>query len=394
MGTLDGLVVLDLTHVVAGPFCTMLLGDMGADVVKVERPGHGDHSRAWHPQWNGTACTFLALNRNKRSIALDLDKPGARAVIQALARRADVVVESLRTPSLAKLGITYDELRAVNPRLVYCSISGYGRTGPKADLGGYDLIAQAYGALMSVTGEPGGPPVRAGYSVIDIFTGMAAYGAIMTALLQREKTGAGQYVETSLLDSVVAQMSYHAVAYLATGKVPGPLGTQSPSLVPYQLFEAADAQLIVGCNNDVAWQRLCVAIERPDLARDARFATNADRLRNKAELIPLLADVFRSRTAAAWGSVLEAHGVPCSPIHTVADVLADEQVAARELVPAVPHPAIPGLRAPAPPFRVVGAARTASTPPPALGGHSDAILRELGFSAQDIAALHAEGVVA
>jgi crotonobetainyl-CoA:carnitine CoA-transferase CaiB-like acyl-CoA transferase len=393
VAALDRIVVIDFTHVVAGPFCTMLLGDAGADVIKVERPVRGDHVRAWPPAWNGTAAAYLALNRNKRSIALDLKHPRGRDVAYKLVERADVVVESLRPGSMAGLGLSYEDIKARNARIVYCSISGYGQTGPKASLGGYDLIAQAYGGLMSVTGEPSGPPVRAGYSVFDLFAGMAAYSAIMTALFERERTGRGQHVETSLLDAAVAQMSYHAVSYLATNKVPVALGTQSPSLVPYQLFQAADTQFIVGCNNDDTWRRLCTALNRAELAGDSRFATNADRLRNKDVLVALLAEVFRTRDAAAWVEQLNAHHVPSSRVNTVADVVHDEQVAARDLLVSIPHPTIAGLRAPAAPFRTVGTQPMPAHKPPDLGEHSEMILQQLGYSADETARLKSEGVI-
>ncbi len=381
--------VLDLTHVIAGPFCTMMLGDHGADVIKVEHPGHGDHIRAWPPQWNGAGCAYLSLNRNKRSVAIDLKHPRGREAVLRIAARADVVVESLRGSSIERLGLGYDDVKAVNPRAVYCSISGYGKTGPLAELGGYDLIAQAYGGMMSVTGEPGGPPVRAGYSVIDYFAGMAAYGAILTALFARERTGTGQYVQTSLLDTVVAQMGYHAVNHLATGKVPGPLGTASPALVPYQLFEAADAKFIVGCNNDDAWRRLCTALLHEEWKTDPRFATNPERLRNKPVVVEMLQDIFRTKDAAVWVAQLNRHHVPSSRIQSVADVVRDEQVVARDLLPHVPHPRISDLRAPASPFTM--AERAPLTAPPDLGEHTDSVLHELGYSADEVRALRSEG---
>jgi formyl-CoA transferase/CoA:oxalate CoA-transferase len=393
MRPLENLFVLDLTHVIAGPFCTQMLGDMGANVVKVERLGRGDHSRAWSPKWNGIACAFLAFNRNKRSLAIDLKQPAGAGVIRQLADKADVIIESLRPGSADQLGLAYDEVASRNPRVVYCSISGYGQTGPNAPLGGYDLIAQAFGGLMSVTGEPDGPPVRAGYSVFDMFAGMAAYGGIMTALLQRERSGRGQYVETSLIDGAIAQMSYHAVGYLATGDVPRPLGTASPSLVPYQLFQASDAVFILGCNNDDAYRRLCTALGRMDLATDAKFATNADRLKNRASLIEILGTIFRARTASDWVALLNANQVPASRVNTVADVVQDSQVTARGLLQAIPHPTIEGLKAPASPFQLADAPSVTPTSPPSVGQHTDEILGELGYSADEVSALRDANVV-
>jgi crotonobetainyl-CoA:carnitine CoA-transferase CaiB-like acyl-CoA transferase len=393
VAALDDLRVVDFSHVIAGPFCTMLLGDHGANVIKVERPKTGDHIRAWSPQGEGIAAGYLTFNRNKRSIAIDLKTPRGRELGRQLAATADVVVESLRPGSADQLGIGYEQIHALNPRAVYCSISGYGQNGPKAPLGGYDLIAQAYGGLMSVTGESGGPAMRAGYSVIDVFAGMAAYGAIMTALVERHHTGVGQHVETSLLDSVVANMSYHATGYLASGKIPGRLGTASPSLVPYQMFEASDVPFILGCNNDRAFGRLCTALDRAELATDSRFATNALRLQHKPVLIELLAEIFRGRTALEWVDLLNAHQVPSSRINTVADVVHDEQVAARRLMQPIPHPTIPTLRVPAAPFRTVGGVDAVATPPPALGEHTDVVLRELGYSNDEIQALRVSGAI-
>jgi len=393
VSALAGIRVVDFSHVIAGPFCTMLMGDNGADVIKIERPTTGDHIRAWAPQWEGIAAAYLTFNRNKRSVTIDLKNTSGRDLARRLAATADVVVESLRPGSAAKLGIGYADLHELNPRLIYCSISGYGQNGPKAALGGYDLIAQAYGGLMSVTGESGGPAMRAGYSVIDVFAGMAAYGAIMTALVERQRTGLGQHVETSLLDSVVANMSYHATGYLASGKVPTRLGTASPSLVPYQMFEASDAPFILGCNNDRAFVRLCAAIDRQALASDPRFVTNALRLANKPALIEILATIFRAGTSAAWVDQLNAHQVPSSRINNVADVVVDDQVTARGLMQPIPHPTIPALRVPAAPFRTVDSEAATAAPPPALGEHTDPVLRELGLSDDEIRALRANGTL-
>jgi crotonobetainyl-CoA:carnitine CoA-transferase CaiB-like acyl-CoA transferase len=393
MGALDGITVLDLSHVLAGPFCTMLLGDMGAQVIKVEEPTHGDHARLWPPQWNGHSSHFLAFNRNKRSITLDLKRPRGVEVALALARRADVVVESFSTGVVERLGIDYAAVSRVNPRAIYCSISGFGRTGPLADRRGYDLILQAYGGLMGVTGEPGGPPVRSGYSVVDIFTGMLAYGAILTALYERQHTNRGQRVEASLLESTVAMMSYFAVGYLATGTQPQRLGSGHPSLAPYEAFAAADGHLILGCNNDATWRRLCTALGREDLATDARFETNAARVANRGALHELLTGLLARDDVQSWVTRLNAAGVPCSAVHSIAEVIADPQVRAREMIAPIPHPDVPDLRVPASPLKLGASPAAARRPPPRLGEHTDEILAELGYSREEVARLRREGVM-
>ena len=282
---LGHLKVVDLTRTLAGPFCTMMLGDMGADVVKIEEPQHGDETRSWTPFWNGESTQFLSFNRNKRSLSINLREPEAVEIVLALAADADVMIESFRAGALDRMGLGYPAVKQINSGIVYCSISGYGRTGPLADKPGYDLIIQAYSGLMNLTGEPDGPPQRVGFSLVDLFTGMMAYGSVMTALYHRDKTGEGQWIEAALLDGQVAAMSYHGTGYLGTGVEPQRMGSGHPSLVPYQSFPAADGYFILGCANQGLWERMCQAIDRPDLTQDPRFITNTERVAHRSEVL-------------------------------------------------------------------------------------------------------------
>ncbi len=283
-GPLEELFVLDLSKTLAGPFCTMNLGDMGADVVKVEEPTRGDETRHWSPFWDGQSCFYLTVNRNKRNIAVNLKHPQGAEIVKKLATKADVLIESFRTGTTEKMGLGYEDVKAVNPRVIYCGISGFGRTGPLSQKGGYDLMVQAYSGLMSTTGEPGGSPLRIGFSLVDITCGWIAYGGIMTALYQREKTGKGQYVESSLLEGMVSASSYHVVNYLGTGNVPGPLGQGHPSLAPYQMFPSKDGRVMLGAANDGLWHKFCDVTDRRDLAEDPRFRTNMDRVSTAATI--------------------------------------------------------------------------------------------------------------
>jgi crotonobetainyl-CoA:carnitine CoA-transferase CaiB-like acyl-CoA transferase len=385
--------VVDLTRTLAGPFCTMLLGDMGADVIKIEEPERGDETRSWTPFWNGESTQFLSFNRNKRSLSLNLKAPEAVDIVLALARDADVMIESFRTGALDRMGLGYEAVRGLNPDIVYCSISGYGRTGPLADKPGYDVIIQGHSGLMSLTGEPDGPPLRVGFSLVDLFTGMMAYGAIVTALLHRDQTGQGQWLEASLLDGQVAALSYHATGYFATGVVPHRMGAGHPSLVPYQTFPAADGFFIVGCANQGLWERLCQAIGRPDLLADPRFKTNDDRVAHRAECVATLSEIFRTRPMAAWVEVIAQAGVPCGPINRVPDVVNDPQVLARDMIAAVPHPTVPELRLPNSPLKLTQTPPSIRRAPPFLGQHNQEVLTELGYSPEQIAEFTRRGVI-
>jgi crotonobetainyl-CoA:carnitine CoA-transferase CaiB-like acyl-CoA transferase len=393
-GVLEGIRVLDLTRNIAGPYCAMILGDLGADVVKVERPGTGDDVRDWRPPaWNGISTTFLAFNRNKRSVAVDLDRDGGRDVVLRLAGRSDVLLESFRRGSLARRGLDYERVRAENPRIVYCTITGFGTVGPHRDRPGYDPVLQAYSGIMSLTGEPGGRPLRTGPSIVDNGTGMWAALGVVCALLARERTGRGAHVETSLLETGVTWIGYHLLGYLATGRVPPPVGTTATMIAPYESFMTKEGHLQLAAGNQRIWTRLCGVLGLPDLPEDPRFRTNSDRVAHRDELHQILETRFLTDTAAHWEEALLAHGVPCSRVRTLADVEADPQVAALGLLARVEHPAIPGFRMVDFPVAIDGRRAAAQVAPPAVGQHTDEVLGEIGYTADEIAALRAGGAV-
>jgi crotonobetainyl-CoA:carnitine CoA-transferase CaiB-like acyl-CoA transferase len=392
-GPLDGLFVLDISRTLAGPFCTMNLGDMGADVIKVEEPTSGDETRQWSPYWDGQSCFYLAVNRNKRNIAVNLKHPQGVEVVKKLAAQADVMIESFRTGATDRMGLGYQEINVLNPRIIYCAISGFGRTGPLRHKGGYDLMVQAYSGLMSMTGEPQRTPLRVGFSLVDITCGWVAYGGIMTALYQREKTGKGQYIEASLLEGMVSAASYHIVNYLGTGTIPGPLGQGHPSLTPYQMFPSKDGRVMLGAANDGLWQKFCAVTGRQDLAADARFRTNRQRVDNRQALLPILEALFRTKTTAEWLDLLEEAGIPNAPVNTIADIVHDPQVAHRDMIVDVPHPSVAGLRAPACPMKLSDGPASIRRHPPENGEHTAEILLALGYSQDDIASLEAAGAV-
>ena len=390
---LENVKVVDLTRTLAGPFCTMLLGDMGADVVKIEEPEMGDETRGWTPFWNDVSTQFLSFNRNKRSLSVNLKEKEGVEVVLGLAAKADVMVESFRTGALDRMGLGYDAVRRLNPGIVYCSVSGYGRTGPMADKPGYDLIIQAYSGLMHLTGEPDGLPLRVGFSLVDLFTGMMTYGSILTALLHRDKTGEGQWIDASLLDGQVATMSYHATGYMATGKEPHRMGSGHPSLVPYQSFPTSDGFFILGCANQGLWERMCHAIGRPDFLEDPRFATNTDRVQHRTECVETLSEIFHTKSTEHWVKVITDAGIPCGPINRVSQVINDPQVLARNMVVNVPHPEVPDLRVPGPPLKLTATPPTVRRYPPLLGEHNEEILTDAGYSPGQISRLREKGVI-
>lgn len=392
--SLHGVRVLDLSRVLAGPFCTMLLADLGADVIKIEDPVTGDESRTWPPHKNGESAAYLVINRNKRSLALDLKAPEGAEVFRRLAARADVIVENFRTGAMEAFGLGWETLSGVNPRLIYCSISAFGRTGPRAEGVGYEALMQAFSGIMSITGEPEGPPVRCGVSFLDLATGILCAFGIVNALLWRERTGLGQRVDGSLLETAVALLSYHAEGYLLTGVVPRALGSSHPSLCPYRNFRCRDGQWVfIAGANDRFWQRLAAALGLAELATDPRFATNVERVRHRRELEAVLEAAIARHDREPLLKLLEEAGVPATPVNRVDQVLEDPQVAARGLIARVRHPRlgeIPVLGTPLTFSRLTPGVRQAA---PLWGEHTDEILEEHGYSPEAIAALRARRVI-
>ena len=392
---LEGIKVLDLSRVLAGPYCAQLLADMGADVIKVEGPD-GDENRRWAPfAANGESCNFMSVNRGKRDVALDLKSPGGRSVLRGLIERADVILQSFRAGAARRLGVDYESIAKVNPRAIVCSISGYGSRGPLSELPGYDLMLQAFGGIMSLTGERGRTPVRSGVSFLDIGTGMLAYGGIVTALLARnEAEPQGQHVEVSLLETAITFLGYHGVGWLNAGVMPQPEGSGVWHLVPYQAFACADGYLLVGATNDGAWRKLCGAIGEPGLADDPRFATNDDRIRNRGALIQLLEDILRGDTMSAWTQKFTAAGVAAAPLQNLEQVLTHPQVLANDLV-VQPEGGDGAVRLLGLPMKLSRTGGRADRLPPRLGEHTQSVLRdELGLSDGEIEALRREGAIA
>jgi crotonobetainyl-CoA:carnitine CoA-transferase CaiB-like acyl-CoA transferase len=393
---LENLTVVDLTQVMAGPFCCQLLGDLGAEVIKVEPVGRGDATReaTGHRLPHGESAAFVAVNRNKRSVAIDLRSAGGLDVFRRLVRSADVVVESFRPGVAARLGIDYAALREVNARLVYASISGFGQTGPYAPRPGYDLIAQAMSGIMSVTGDPSGPPAKSGVPVADLSAGLLCAVGILSACLSRTVTGRGQAVDTSLYDAALAMSVWETSELWATGQAPARLGSAHRINAPYEAFPTRDGYLTIGANNDRLWQRLCAVLDRPDLLADPRFATNTDRVRNRASLAGELARSLSEKDTQEWVDRLLAAGVPAGPIRNYAESCADPHTLAREMVVELDHPTEGKVRSLGIPVKLSDTAGTIRHAPPRLGEHTDEILRAAGYSDAQIEALRAEGAVA
>jgi crotonobetainyl-CoA:carnitine CoA-transferase CaiB-like acyl-CoA transferase len=400
MTSLAGIRILDLSRVLAGPWCTQTLADLGADVIKIERPGTGDDTRSWGPPFlkdgdghdTAEAAYYLGTNRNKRSVTCDIAQPAGQALVRELARQCDVFVENFKVGDMARYGLDYESLRAVNPRLVYCSITGFGQTGPYRERAGYDYAIQAMGGLMSITGERddlGGGPQKVGVAVADLFTGMYATVGILAALRHAEQTGEGQYVDMALLDAQVAMLANLGANYLVSGKAPGRAGNAHQNIVPYQVFEVAPAadghkdHIILAVGNDSQYAKFCDVAGRPDLAADPRFARNQDRVRNRAVLVPMLEPIMMQRTKSQWLAMLEAAKVPCGPINNIDEVFADPQVNERGMVTQWQHPLQPALRLVSSPLKLSATPVRALRPPPLLGQHTEEVLRELLDCADD-----------
>ncbi len=394
-GPLTNITVLDLTRVLSGPYCTMMLSDMGARVIKVEQPGRGDETRAWGPPFqNGESTYFLSTNRNKESVTINFKHPDGYRLLEALIERSDVIVENFRPGTLDRLNLGYTHLANRFPRLIYCSISGYGQTGPKRSQPGYDAVTQAEGGLMSITGPEDGPPYRLGVAISDIVSGMfAAYG-IVTSLLSRGQTGHGQLVDISMLDSVAALLTYQAGIYFGTGKTPRRMGNRHPSIVPYQSFETADADIVIAVGNDTLWRRFCDVLKLSDIADNPRFATNQARVVNHTDLCTILTETLKKRPRQAWLDELAQVGVPCGAVRNLEQVLTDPQLIEREMIALLDHPVAGALNVLGVPVKLSQSPGSVRTPPPLLGEHTTRVLAEdLGLGTEEIERLKKDGAI-
>jgi formyl-CoA transferase len=394
-GPLDGVRVLDLTRVVAGPYCSMFLGDLGAEVVKVEQPGLGDDTRGWGPPFaGGESAYYLCINRNKKSLTLDLKSKRAVELLRELVKSADVIIENFRPGTMERLGLGEKELRALNPRLIFASLTGFGADGPMSDWPGYDLIVQAWGGLMSITGTPDGEPVKVGVAIIDLVAGLMLGNAITAGLFAREKSGVGQRIDTSLLEAEIASLINVGSNYLVGGTVPARWGNAHPNIVPYQNFKTADGYLVIGVASEVIWKRFCQAIGRPELTDDRRFADNSKRVQNRAELISLLSELFLKRNNQAWFDRLTAAEVPCAPVQSIDQVFQAPQVLHRDMLMEVEHPTAGKVRMAGLPVKFSLTPASVRLPPPLLGQHNTEILKSwLGMNAEAIEELKREKII-
>ena len=398
MKPLEGIKVLDLSRVLAGPWCTQLLADLGAEVIKIERPGAGDDTRHWGPPWFGegdkrVAAYFLSCNRGKKSAAIDFSRPEGAELVRQIAAEADVVVENFKVGGLEKFGLDASSLRAANPRLVYASITGFGQDGPYAERAGYDYIIQGMGGMMSITGipdgEPGGGPMRVGVAVVDLFTGMYTAVSILAALLRRERTGDGTHIDMALFDTQLAVLANQVSNALVSGKDPPRQGNTHPNIVPYQLFDAADKPLIIAVGNDRQFAKLAQLCNHPEWAKDERFASNAARVANRSEIVGLVANCVRQKSAAEWFDRLDSAGIPAGPINSISEALGDVQAQHRQMVRS-----IGGVPQMGSPVRLDGERADADLPPPGLGEHTDEVLRALALGRDEIERLKTKGVIA
>jgi crotonobetainyl-CoA:carnitine CoA-transferase CaiB-like acyl-CoA transferase len=402
-GPLQGIRVLDLSRILAGPWASQMLADLGAEVIKIERPGSGDDTRAWGPPYmpdeKGEATTesayFHGANRGKQSVCIDMSQPEGQTLIRDLARQSDVLIENFKVGGLKKYGLDFDSLSTINPKLVYCSITGFGQTGPYAERAGYDFMIQAMGGMMSITGEADGQPMKTGVAIADILTGLYAANAIQAALMHQQKTGAGQYIDMALLDVQVATLASQAMNYLATGTSPARLGNAHPNIVPYQAFATSDGYIILAVGNDSQFLRFCELSGNPELAADERFQKNSNRVRHRDSLLPQIKEIMLQKTSAQWLEALNARGIPCGPINNIEQVFADPQVQHRGMQLELDHPAAGKVAGVASPIRLSQTPIEYQQAPPMLGQHTDDVLsRLLALDAAAIAQLRNDGIIA
>ncbi len=394
-GPLNGIRVLDLTRVLAGPYCTMFLGDLGAEVVKVEQPGVGDDTRGWGPPFvGGESAYFLCVNRNKKSITIDLKSAEGVQLLRRLAASADVLIENFRPGTMERLGLGEKELRVINPRLIFASLSGFGADGPMSDAPGYDLIVQAWGGLMSITGQPDGEPTKVGVAIIDLVAGLMLGKAISAALFAREKLGVGQKIDTSLLEAEIACLINVGSNYLIDGRIPQRWGNAHPSIVPYQSFKTADGYLVIGGASEVIWRRLCQAMSRPDLADDPRFVKNSDRVENRVTLIGILGEIFAGRDTVTWLGLLNEAGVPCAPVQTVDQVFKAPQVLHRNMLAKIKHTTAGTVSMAGIPVKFSVTPASIRIPPPLLGEHTGEVLTSwIGIGSEELGELQRKSVI-
>lgn len=393
-GPLSGFVIVDLTRVLSGPYCTMVLADLGARVIKVEHPGKGDDTRHWGPPFLGAeSAYFLSINRNKESVTVDFKPAEGRALLERLIARADVFVENFRPGTLDRAGLGWETIHQKFPKLVYASISGYGQTGPRRDEAGYDAVMQAEGGLMSVTGDPDRPGYRLGVAITDMVSGLYCAQGITAALLARERSGRGQRVDIGMLDTTAALLTYQAANWFATAKVPQRQGNRHATIAPYETFTTLDGEIVIAVGNDGIWSRFCAAVGLPELAADPRFTTNKDRMENYEAMRPPIDRAFRTKTCADWISILNAAGVANGEVRDIGQMLSDPQLAARQMVQTLMHPTVGATQVIGAPIKLSENEASVRTAPPVLGQHTDAVLSEIGYDREEIAALRLARVI-
>ena len=393
-GPLDGMKVLDLTRVLAGPYATMLLGDLGAEVIKIEQPGTGDESRNFGPFKNGFSLYFMSVNRGKQSVTLNLKTERGQAIFKQLLKQTDILVENFRPGTMQKLGLDYDTLKGEQPSLIYAACSGFGQTGPYAQQGAYDMIIQGMGGIISITGEPDGPPVRVGTSISDITAALFTTIGVLSALHHRNRTGSGQFVDVAMLDSLVAVLENAVVRYFATGEAPKPLGARHPAITPFEAFASADGHVIIALGNDTLWAKFCEHVDRHELISDERFRTNADRTENHSELFPILSEIMSQRPTDDWIDALGAIGVPCGPINAMDKVVSHPQVQAREMITRIAHDITGEVEVPGVPIKLSETPGNVDAPAPSLGEHTTEVLTDLlKMSADEVEQLRRDGVI-